>query len=154
MDKTDLRLLQALQQDATLSIGALAEHINLSRSACWRRVRELEDTGVVRSRVTLLDPEQLNLGVTVYAILRTNRHDDEWFTNLKKTINKIPEVLEFYRLSGDVDYLLKIVAEDIKDYDDVYRKLIRHVELLDVSSCFVMETIKFTTELPLDRTGH
>ena len=136
MDRTDLRLLKALQHDGTLSVGALAEAVGLSRSACWRRVKDMEEAGIVERRVTLLDPEKLGLGVTVFAILRTNRHDDEWFELFRQTIDSIPEVLEFYRMSGDVDYLLKIVAKDIKDYDEVYKKLIRRVELLDVSSCF------------------
>ena len=151
MDHIDLKLLKEIQHDATLSVGALAERISLSRSAVWRRLKELETSGVIRTRVALLDAEKLDLGVTVYAIVRTNRHDREWFSGFRRTIDSIPEVLEFYRTSGDVDYLLKIAAKDIRDYDRVYRKLIDKVELLDVSSSFVMETIKFTTELPLDR---
>ena len=103
----------------------------------------------MRTRVTLLDAEQLDLGVTVFAMVRTNRHDEEWLEKFTGTLDAMPQVLEFYRTSGDVDYLLKIVAKDIKDYDKVYRELIRSVELLDVSSCFVMDTLKFTTELPV-----
>lgn len=151
LDNVDLRILKSLQQDGSLSVGALAEAVGLSRSACWRRVKEMEKDGVLERRVALLNPEKLGLGVAVYAILRTNRHDEEWFSKFRRAIDLMPEVLEFYRLSGDVDYLLKIVARNIKDYDEVYRRLIRKVELLDVSSCFVMETIKFTTELPLSR---
>ena len=149
MDSTDRRILDALQADASLSVGALAEKIGLSRSACWRRVKEMEAAGVIRERVTLLDADQVGVGVTVYAIVRTSRHDEQWLENFRQAIDEIPEVLEFYRTSGDVDYLLKIVARDIKHYDQVYRKLIRRVELLDVSSSFVMDTLKFTTRLPI-----
>jgi Lrp/AsnC family transcriptional regulator len=151
LDSVDIKLLRALQHDASLSVGRLAEQINLSRSSCWRRIKDLEAKGVIRDRVTLLDAEQLDLGVTVYAMVRTNRHDEKWLEKFTRTLDSIPEVLEFYRTSGDVDYLLKIVARDIKDYDRVYRKLIRSVDLLDVSSSFVMDTLKYTTALPIER---
>jgi Lrp/AsnC family transcriptional regulator len=151
LDRADLNLLRALQADASLSVGRLAERVNLSRSACWRRIKDMEEKGVIRARVTLLDPEQLDLGVTVYAMVRTNRHDQEWLDKFTHALEAMPEVLEFYRTSGDMDYLLKIVARDIKDYDRVYRKLISSVELLDVSSSFVMEILKYTTALPIDR---
>jgi Lrp/AsnC family transcriptional regulator len=151
LDDTDLNLLRALQTDATLSVGRLAEQVNLSRSACWRRIKDMEEKGVIRARVTLLNPEELDLGVTVYAMVRTNRHDQEWLNKFTHALESMPEVLEFYRTSGDVDYLLKIVARDIKDYDLVYRKLISSVELLDVSSSFVMEILKYTTALPIAR---
>ena len=149
LDSIDRKLLRALQGDATLSVGALAELVNLSRSACWRRIRELEQRGVIRGRVTLLDAEQLDMGVTVFAMVRTNRHDERWLRNFARTLDAMPEVLEFYRTSGEVDYLLKIAARDIKDYDRIYRKLISKVELLDVSSSFVMDTLKCTTALPI-----
>lgn len=151
LDKTDIALLNALQTDASLSVGQLAEQVNLSRSACWRRIKDLEGAGVIRDRVSLLDPEQLDLGVTVFAMVRTNRHDQAWLDNFTRVLESMPEVLEFYRTSGDVDYLLKIVVRDIKDYDSVYLRLISNVELLDVSSSFVMEELKHTTVLPLDR---
>ena len=151
LDKTDTRLLKLLQVDASLSVGQLAEAVNLSRSACWRRIKDLENKGVIRRRVALLDPEQIGLGVTVFAMVRTNRHDQDWLDNFTRVLDSMPEVLEFYRTSGQVDYLLKIVVRDIKDYDSVYLKLISNVELLDVSSSFVMEQLKYTTELPLER---
>jgi len=150
IDAIDAKLLRALQADASLSVGALAEQVNLSRSACWRRIKDLEERGVIRSRVTLLDGEQLGYGVTVIALVRTNRHDENWLRNFTQSLDAMPEVLEFYRMSGEVDYLLKIVARDIKDYDRIYRRLISKVELLDVSSSFVMETLKWTTSLPID----
>ena len=153
LDSIDLKLLKALQADASLSVGNLAEQVNLSRSACWRRIRELEDRGVIRARVTLLEAEKLDMSVTVFALVRTNRHDEAWLQNFAQTLDSMPEVLEFYRMSGDVDYLLKIVARDIKDYDRIYRRLISKVELLDVSSSFVMETLKWTTALPLGQGG-
>ena len=149
MHPTDRAILLQLQRDATLSVSALAERIGTSKTACWRRIKALEDSGVIRNRVTLLDTEKIGLGVTAFAHVRTNQHHDEWLEQFKQAIDSIPEILEFYRLSGDADYLLRIVATDIKAYDEIYKRLIKAVELLDVSTSFVMETMKYTTALPL-----
>ena len=150
MDKLDVKILDQMQRDATLSVAALSERVNISKTACWRRLKQLEKSGAIRSRVTLLDPEKINLGVIAFAHIKTSRHDDDWFKRFTRAIDAMPEVLEFYRLSGDADYLLKIVAKDIKSYDEVYKKLIRSVDLLDVNSSFVMDTIRYSNELPLD----
>jgi len=150
MHRTDVAILRLLQDDATLSVSAVAERVGISKTACWRRIKTLENQGTIRTRVTLLDPEKVNLGVTAFALVKTNQHRSEWLTRFTKAIDAMPEVLEFYRLSGDADYLLRIVAKDIKAYDAVYKRLINAVELLDVSSSFVMESLKYTTTLPID----
>jgi len=149
MDQKDRSILRLLQRDASLSMNEIAERCSLSRTAVWRRVRDLETQGVIRSRVAILEPESLGFGLTVFAMVRTNQHSDEWFDRFSKAVAGIPEILEFHRTSGDLDYLLRIVAQDIRDYDRVYRRLIKEVELADVSSTFVMETIKSDTALPV-----
>ena len=149
MDHYDRRLLELMQSDATLSVGELAEKIALSKTACWRRVRKLEKQGVIRDRVTLLEPAAVNLGLTVYIVVRTNQHNDAWAKRFSEVVAGIPGVLEAYRMSGDVDYLLRAVVSDLDGYDRLYKELIR-ADLFDVSSSFVMETLKWTTALPLE----
>ena len=150
MNRTDRAILEHLQTDATLSVSAVSERVGISKTACWRRIKALENNGTIRTRVTLLDPEKVNLGVTVFAMVKTNQHRSEWLNRFTDAIDSMPEVLEFYRLSGDADYLLRIVAKDIKAYDAVYKRLIKAVELLDVNSSFVMESLKYTTTLPME----
>ena len=152
MDHYDRRLLELMQSDATLSVGELAEKIALSKTACWRRVRKLEKQGVIRDRVTLLEPAALNLGLTVYIVVRTNQHNDAWAKRFSEVVADIPGVLEAYRMSGDVDYLLRAVVSDLDGYDRLYKELIR-ADLFDVSSSFVMETLKWTTALPLENAS-
>jgi len=152
MDHYDRRLLELMQSDATLSVGELAEKIALSKTACWRRVRKLEKQGVIRDRVTLLEPAAVNLGLTVYIVVRTNQHNDAWAKRFSEVVADIPGVLEAYRMSGDVDYLLRAVVSDLDGYDRLYKELIR-ADLFDVSSSFVMETLKWTTELPLENAS-
>ncbi|WP_077145655.1 Lrp/AsnC family transcriptional regulator [Sphingopyxis sp. KK2] len=149
LDSFDRKILTALQSDATLSLAALSEIIGLSQSPCWKRVKRLETEGYIADRVTLLDREKLNLGVTVFVSIRTNQHDEQWLADFASAISEIPEVVEFYRMSGEVDYLLKILCSGIGDYDRIYRKLIRSAKLSDVSSSFAMEQIKYTTALPI-----
>lgn len=151
MDGTDRKILDEMQRDASLSVGALAERVGISKTACWRRIHKLEDCGVIRTRVTLLDADKVNLPVTAYATVRTSQHHEQWLERFTRAVDRMPEVLEFYRMSGDVDYLLKVVATDIHGYDEIYKRLIRAVELMDVSTGFVMETLKHTTVLPLDK---
>jgi len=152
MDHYDRRLLELMQSDASLSVGELAEKIALSKTACWRRVRKLEKQGVIRDRVTLLEPAAVNLGLTVYIVVRTNQHNDAWAKRFSEVVADIPGVLEAYRMSGDVDYLLRAVVSDLDGYDRLYKELIR-ADLFDVSSSFVMETLKWTTELPLENAS-
>ena len=150
MDAIDKKILTYLQEDATLPVGEIAERVGLSSTPCWRRIRNLEESGVIQSRVALLNPEKLNLGVTVYVGVKTSQHSYDWLENFAAALSKIDEVVEFYRMSGDIDYMLRIVVPDIAGYDAVYKRLIQSADLSDVSSSFAMERIKFTTALPLD----
>ena len=149
MDKYDRRLLELLQADASLSVAELAKRVSLSSTPCWRRVRNLEETGVIQKRVALLDRNKMNLPVTVFCAIKTTRHDLEWLDRFARVVRDIPEVAEFYRMSGETDYLIKIVVPDIDTYDQVYKKLISSIDIYDVSSSFAMEQIKYTTALPL-----
>lgn len=152
LDRIDRLLLDALQRDASQSNAELAEHINLSVNGCWRRVKRLEERGVIRKRVALLDQQHLDLSATVFVQIKTRHHEADWLERFARGVAAIPEVVEFYRMSGETDYLLKIVARDIADYDRVYQQLIAVVPLHDVSSSFAMERIKSTTALPLGPT--
>jgi Lrp/AsnC family transcriptional regulator len=150
LDRYDHRILQQLQADDDIAAAELAEQIGLSTNACWRRIKRLEESGVIRRRVALLDEHALGLKLTVFVSVKTNEHNDQWLEKFARGIKDIPEVVEFYRMSGDTDYLLKIVAQDIDDYDRVYKKLISVAPMHDVSSSFAMERIKSSTALPLD----
>jgi Lrp/AsnC family transcriptional regulator len=149
LDGIDRRILAALQSDATVSIADLAERVGLSQTPCWKRIKRLEAAGVIAGRVALLDRTRLGVGTTVFVSVRTSQHDEDWLTGFAEAIRAIPEVTEFYRMSGDVDYLLKIVCRDIADYDRIYKTMIRAARLSDVSSSFAMEQIKYTTQVPL-----
>ncbi len=152
IDRKDARLLEILQADATTSLAVMAEQVGLSQNACWRRVKRLEAEGVLQGRVALCDPAALGLGVTVFVSVRTSEHTRAWLDKFASGIRDIPEVVEFYRMSGEVDYLLKVLVRDIDDYDRVYKKIISVVPLFDVSSSFAMERIKHTTALPVAPT--
>ncbi len=149
MDQKDRNILRLLQKDAGLSMADLAERTALSKTAVWRRVRDLEAQGIIRRRITLLDPEAMGFGLTVYAFVSTSHHSDEWFSRFERAVASIPEILEFHRTSGEVDYLLKVVARDMRHYDEIYKRLIREVDFADISSTFVMETFKEGSELPI-----
>jgi len=150
MDQVDRRLLDLLQHDASLSLDALSERAALSRNACWRRIRRLEDEGVIKARVTLLDAGRINVGLTAFIALRTTEHSAEWLKQFSKAVRDIPEIVGVYRMTGDVDYLLQAVIPNVAAYDALYKRLIDRITLADVSSSFVMEEIKATTVLPLD----
>lgn len=149
MDSIDLRILGVIQADATLSLAAIADRVGLSQTPCWKRIRRLEQDGVITGRVALLNPRKVGVPVTVFASIRTNRHDPTWLAAFADAVTQLPEVVEVYRMSGQVDYLLKIVCPDIAGYDAVYRQLIEIVDIHDVSSAFAMEELKATTALPL-----
>ena len=149
IDAIDRRILEALQQDSELPVAELAQRLGLSTSSCWRRIQRLRDEKVILRNVALVDPKKVNLGVTVFVSIKTSRHTPEWFERFRATAESIPEVVEFYRMSGDVDYLLRIAVPDIAAYDAVYKRLIAALEMLDVSASFSLETIKSTTALPL-----
>lgn len=149
LDSYDKKILALLQEDADLSLAEVAECVNLTKNPCWRRIQKLQSSGLILKKVALLDAKQLNLGVTVFVNIRTTQHTVEWLDNFAEVVNDIPEIVEFYRMSGDVDYLLKIVVPSIDAYDAVYKKMIKQVHISNVSSYFAMEEIKNTTALPL-----
>jgi len=149
LDQTDRRILAELQRDGSLSNAELAERVGLSTTPCWRRVRLLEEQGYIRGRVALLDRDRLNVGVTVFVSIKTARHEADWLDTFARVVRDLPEVQEFHRMSGEVDYLMKVVVPDIAAYDRFYKRLIAEIDLSDVSSSFAMEEIKNTTELPL-----
>lgn len=153
MDRIDRNILRCIQRDATMSIASVAEQVGLSTTPCWRRIQNLEKTGVIRARVTLLDRDHLNLGVDVFVAIRTNQHNTEWLEHFAEVVARFPEVVEFYRMSGDIDYLMRVVVPDIAAYDRFYKRLIQQVDISDVSSSFAMERLKYTTALPLDYVG-
>ena len=133
-----------------MPLADVAKRVGLSPTPAWRRIRKLEQSGVIRGRVALLDARQLNVGVTVFVSVRTNQHTREWLDTFARAVAVMPEVVEFYRMSGDIDYLLRVVVPSIEAYDNFYQRLIGKVELFDVSSSFAMEQIKYTTALPLE----
>ncbi len=149
MDQIDKNILTLIQDDASLSLNDIADQVHLSRNACWNRIRQMEDKGVIRARVTLLDPERLNLGLTVFISVRTNNHSSDWLQRFHAAVRTLPEIIGIYRTTGEVDYLLQAVVPSMKAYDGLYQRLISKIELNDVSSSFVMEEIKRTTVLPL-----
>jgi Lrp/AsnC family transcriptional regulator len=149
MDAMDRKILALLQGNAALPVAEIAAHVGLSSTPCWRRIQKLEADGVIRGRVALLDPAKMNVGVTVFIAVKTNRHDPEWLRAFQGAVDGIPEIVEFYRMSGEIDYLLRAVVPDIAAYDSVYKRLIARIALVDVTSMFAMETIKFTTALPV-----
>ncbi|GAB3629111.1 AsnC family transcriptional regulator [Pandoraea terrae] len=153
MDKKDAQILTLLQEDASLGLNELAKAVNLSPTPCWRRVQKLRGDGVIRQQVVLCDPAMLNLGLTAFVTIRANQHNDVWTERFIKGVKTIPEIVEIYRMSGDVDYLLKVVVPDIAGYDDVYKRLIKVAELQDVSASFAMEVVKHTTALPVDHVA-
>ncbi|MEI7530400.1 MAG: Lrp/AsnC family transcriptional regulator [Betaproteobacteria bacterium] len=150
LDKIDLHILEVLQQDSTLAVSVISEKVGLSSTPCWRRIQALENEGYIRKKVALLDPKMLNVGVTVFVSIKTSGHNQAWLDKFQSAVMKISEVVEFYRMSGDVDYLLRVVVPDIAGYDAVYKKLITIADIFDISSSFAMEQIKYTTALPLN----
>lgn len=149
IDDTDREILRILQRDSTTSLEAIAEQLNVSVNTCWRRVRRLEEDRIIQARVAICDPERLGFGQTVFVAIKTNDHSSGWLTKFAKTVSDIPEVVEFYRMAGDVDYLLKVAVRSVADYDRVYKALIAKMEVADVSATFAMECLKNTTELPV-----
>jgi Lrp/AsnC family transcriptional regulator len=150
MDKLDARILDLLQNDGELTAAEIADRVGLSKAPCWRRIQRLRREGVIRKTAALLDAHALNVGTTVFVTIKTANHSEAWFAKFVRTVRDIPEVTEIHRMSGDVDYLIRIVVPDIDAYDAVYKRLISAVDFQDVSASFALETIKSTTALPLD----
>jgi len=148
-DDIDRRILTELQRDSAQSLDSLGEKVHLSRNACWRRVKALEAAGVIERRVALLAPEQVGLGLMVFIQIRTSAHEQGWLDRFSKATRALPEILGVYRMTGDLDYLIRARVADMAGYDRLYQNLIKRVPLSDVSASFVMEQIKETTELPL-----
>jgi Lrp/AsnC family transcriptional regulator len=153
LDRIDRRILAILQEDSTIPVAEMGRRVGLSTTPCWRRIQKLEEEGVIRRRVALLDPKKVKAGVTVFVAVRTSQHSEGWLRRFAEVVSDFPEVVEFYRMSGEVDYLLRVVVPDIEHYDLFYKKLISRIELADVSSSFAMEQIKYTTALPLEYAG-
>ena len=149
LDSYDKKILSLLQENAELSLTEIADQVSLTKNPCWRRIQKLQEVGIIRKKVALLDAPKLNLGVTVFVNINTNQHTVEWFEKFSEAVNDIPEIIEFYRMSGNVDYILKVVVPSIQDYDVVYKKLIKRVDIYNVDSYFAMEEMKNTTALPL-----
>src|SRR6266850_6804851 len=149
MDTTDRKILGLLQQDASLSVADIGARVGLSSTPCWKRIQRLEADGVIQKRVAIIDQNKLGLGVTVFVSVETDDHSEEWLRRFAQLAGAMPEVLEFYRMAGDVDYMLRVVVPDISGYDAFYKRLIASVPLKNVTSRFAMEKIKSTTALPI-----
>ncbi len=150
MDSVDKRILAELQKNANRPVQDIAEAVGLSGTPCWRRIKSLEKKGIIEKQVALINAKSVNLDLIAFVAIRTTYHHEEWLENFLEGVRTIPEVVEFYRTSGDIDYVLKVVVPGIAEYDKVYKRIIRAADLSDVSASFVMETIKCTTSLPLD----
>jgi Lrp/AsnC family transcriptional regulator len=149
MDKLDREILRLLQQDATQSVSDIADKIGLTTTPCWRRIQNLEQQGIIKQRVALLDASKLKLGMTVFVQVKAGKHDSNWLTKFAEHAAKIEQVVEFYRMSGEYDYLLKVMVTDMQAFDVFYKQLVSGVDLSDVTSSFAMEQIKYTTALPV-----
>jgi Lrp/AsnC family transcriptional regulator len=150
LDATDLAILRLIQADASLSLGDIAKEVGLTQTPCWKRIRRMEEAGVITGRVTLVNAEKLGLGISVFVAIETGDHSAAWIESFAKTVAEMPEIVECWRLGGDVDYLLRVVVSDMTAYDGFYRKLTARVSSLrKVTSRFAMECVKSTTALPI-----
>jgi len=149
MDAIDRKILAVVQEDASLSVAEIGQRVGLSSTPCWKRLQRLEADGVIMRRVALIDPEKIGLGITVFVSIETGDHSQDWLKRFAETVSAMPEVMEFYRMAGDVDYMLRVVVQDMQSYDGFYKKLIATVPLKNVTSRFAMERIKSTTALPI-----
>ncbi len=152
MDAIDRKILAVVQEDASLSVAEIGQRVGLSSTPCWKRMQRLEADGVIIRRVAIIDPEKVGLGITVFVSVETGDHSQEWLSRFAQVVNDMPEVMEFYRMAGDVDYVLRVVVQDMLSYDTFYKKLIATVPLKNVTSRFAMERIKQTTALPIKET--
>ena len=153
MDSIDRKILNLLQADAGLTVKQIAEQIPLSVTPCWKRIQKLEEQGYIRARVALLDPTMINANVTVFVAIKTDQHTTEWIERFARAVSDMPEVMEIYRMSGEVDYLMRVAVSSIEAYDRFYKKLVDRIELSNVTSSFAMEQMKYTTALPINIDG-
>ncbi len=150
IDAMDRKILAILQEDCTVPVAEIGKRVGLSTTPCWRRIQRLEAEGVIEKRVALLNPQKIGAGVTVFVTVSTSHHTKDWLERFAAAVRDFPEVAEFYRMSGQIDYMLRVVVPDIESYDAFYKRLISRIELSNVNSSFAMEQIKYTTALPLD----
>lgn len=153
MDSVDQKILNLLQLDASLTVKQIAAQISLSVTPCWKRIQKLEAQGFIRARVALLDAKKVNADVTVFVAIKTDQHTAEWIERFSRAVSDMPQVMEIYRMSGEIDYLLKVVVSSIEAYDRFYKKLVDRIELSHVTSSFAMEQMKYTTALPIKVDG-
>lgn len=149
IDRIDRKILSILQEDCTIPVAEIGRRVGLSTTPCWRRIQKMEEDGVIQKRVAVLDPRKVNAKVTVFVAISTDQHSEDWLSRFAESISEFPEVVEFYRMSGQVDYMLRVAVPDIEAYDAFYKRLIAKMDISDVSSSFAMEQIKYTTSLPL-----
>lgn len=149
LDEIDVKILKILQDDCTRPVADIGKEVGLSTTPCWRRIQKLEEAGVISRRVALLEPSKVNAGVTVFIQIKTDQHNLKWLEQFRAAVAELPEIVEAYRMSGEVDYLLRVVVPDIAAYDSFYKRLISKLAITKVSSSFAMEQMKFTTALPL-----
>ena len=150
IDRLDKKILSILQEDSTVPVAEIGRRVGLSTTPCWRRIQKMEEEGVIKKRVAILDPKAVNAQVNVFVAITTNQHTDDWLKRFAVTMQEFPEVVEFYRMAGQVDYLLRVAVPNIDAYDSFYKRLIAKIDIADVSSTFAMEQIKYTTALPLN----
>ncbi len=153
MDSTDRKILALLQEDATTPIGDIARQVNLSQTPCWRRIQKLTESGIIKKRVALVDPDKIGLGLTIFVEVETGDHSRDWLEGFADAVVEMPEVMEIYRMAGDVDYLLRISVANMAEFDEFYRRLIARVRLKNVTSRFAMERVKYTTAYSLKEAG-
>jgi len=153
MDSVDCRILNLLQEDASLTVKEISRQIHLSVTPCWKRIQKLEQQGFIRARVALLDPVMINANVTVFVAIKTDQHTREWMERFSRAVSDMPEVMEIYRMSGEVDYLMRVAVSSIEAYDRFYKELVDRIELSNVTSSFAMEQMKYTTALPINTDG-
>ncbi|ANS85066.1 Lrp/AsnC family transcriptional regulator [Vibrio scophthalmi] len=150
LDGIDRKILALLQRDATLSLSDLADAVNLTTTPCWKRLKKLEESGVIQKRVALLNPDKLDLSFNAFVMIKTRDHSHEWYSQFVATATEFPEVMEFYRMAGEYDYMMKVLVKDMQSFDRFYKKLVNSVKgISDVTSTFAMEPLKYTTALPI-----
>ena len=150
-DEIDRKILDIIQSDSSYSMDEISEFVNLSRNACWRRIRRMEEAGIIKARVALVEPSSINLGLSAFVMIRTNSHDTSWAEKFDKVVKCFPEIIGAHRMAGDLDYILRVRVRDVKDYDNFYQTLISKISISDISASFVMDDIKDTTAMPTDR---
>ncbi|MDB2321111.1 Lrp/AsnC family transcriptional regulator [Amylibacter sp.] len=150
-DEIDRKILDIIQSDSSYSMDEISAFVNLSRNACWRRIRRMEEAGIIKARVALVEPSSINLGLSAFVMIRTNSHDTSWAEKFDKVVKCFPEIIGAHRMAGDLDYILRVRVRDVKDYDNFYQTLISKISISDISASFVMDDIKDTTALPTDR---